>query len=101
MVKRDLVVETLDGIKEQVGLDLIIDIDINFKDEPEFVIYNRTALTLYWIKKYEPYISGFGWDSSFWIYVIIFVYSMSLFLSAFEFLKLNKLTYLVQKEKLV
>ena len=92
MRKCDLVIETQNN-RNKTNYDMILDIDIDVSEDnyPEFILYSKTDSSLYYIKRYEPYISEFGWQSSFWIYLMIFIYGISSLVGFFEFYSLKKL----------
>lgn len=98
MIKSDIVIDKITEENSNVNnYKLIIDLDINFDSQPEFILY--FAEKLYLIKKYTPYISGFGWNSSFWIYVCIYIYIVCSIIGLWEFLKLNRLNNKIYQEK--
>lgn len=80
---------------------MLLDVDVNEDAYPEFILYSSQEKTLYWIKKYVPYISGFGWNSSFWIYMMIYIYTVSSIVGFFEFYKLKRLKDRMSSTKLV
>jgi hypothetical protein len=100
MTKCDIVV---DQQKQDDKLDyhFIIDIDINNDLYPEFIIYSGKDNCLYWIKKYVPYLSGFGWNSNFWIYICIYIYIVSSFLGMYEFYRFKRLNDQISIGKLL
>jgi hypothetical protein len=98
MKKCDIVLETSNSVFDY---KFILDIDINVDGYPEFIIYSGEETTLYWIKKYVPYLSGIGWDSNFWIYMILYIYVVSSVVGLFEFYRLKKLNDQVSLEKLL
>ena len=98
MIKSDIVIDKITEENSNINnYKLIIDLDINFDSQPEFILY--FAEKLYLIKKYTPYISGFGWNSSFWIYVCIYIYIVCSIIGLWEFLKLNRLNNKIYQEK--
>lgn len=68
---------------------MIVSTDINNDYFNEFILYSIDSL--YLIKKYTPYISGFGWNSGFWIYICIYIYIISSIIGLCEFYKLSGL----------
>lgn len=92
MRKCDVVIETQKN-RNQTNYDMILDIDILKSEDnyPEFILYSKKDSSLFYIKRYEPYISEFGWQSSFWIYLMIFIYGISSLIGFFEFYNLKKL----------
>ena len=81
--------------------NLILDTDINKDSYPEFILYSSESSTLYFIQRYEPYLVEFGWKANFWIYLMIFIYTISTFIGGFEFYNLNKLNDEYMKSKLI
>lgn len=90
MRKSDIVVEQQIN-QNTTKYEMIIDIDVNNDTYPEFILYSSYYSSLYWIKKYEPYIASFGWEPSFWIYLMILIYIISSLIGLFEFFRLKKL----------
>lgn len=93
----------VDQQRDGTGLnyDFILEIDINGDEYPEFILYSIKQNSLYWIKKYVPYITGFGWDPNFWIYMIIYIYIVSSVVGMYEFYRLKKLNDQIAEEKLL
>lgn len=80
---------------------MIMDINVNNDNFPEFIIFSEKNSTLFWIKKYIGYISGFGWDSNFWIYLMIYIYIVSSILGIYRFLILRNLKAESENKKFV
>lgn len=99
MIKSDIVIDKSKDITRNSHYKLIIDLDINNDSQPEFILYFENSL--YLIKKYTPYLTGFGWDSSFWIYVCLYIFIVCSILGLWEFFKLNTLHNKISKEKLL
>lgn len=90
MRKSDIVIEhQID--QNETKYEMIVDIDVNNDTYPEFILYSSYHSSLYWIKKYEPYFTSFGWEPSFWIYLMILIYIISSLIGLFEFYRLKKL----------
>ena len=90
MKKCDIVIDE-DSELNINSYDFLMEIDINSDSNVELIIYTNEKSSLYWLKKYVPFISGFGWNSDFWIYVILYIYLLSSIVGIFEFYKLKKL----------
>lgn len=91
MTGNDVVVDKVkDFTKQGNEYDLIVDLDINNDGYPEFILYYEE--TLFLIKKYNPNLTGFGWNSSFWIYICIYVYVVCSVIGLIEFYKLSWLS---------
>jgi hypothetical protein len=97
MTKCEIVVEQQE--LNELNYHMILDIDVNSDSYPEFILYSSEYSSLYWIKKYVAYLTGFGWKSDFWIYVMIFIYTVSSVVGIFEFYKLKKLNDTLYQEK--
>jgi len=80
---------------------MIMDINVNNDNFPEFIIFSEQNSSLFWIKKYIGFISGFGWDSNFWIYLMIYIYIVSSILGIYRFLKLRNLKEEKENKKFV
>ena len=100
MKKCDIVIDQ-DSVLNVIQYDFLMDIDINSDSTVELIIYSNEKSSLYWLKKYVPFISGFGWNSDFWIYVILYIYILSSIVGIFEFYKLKKLNDELSKNNLV
>ena len=90
MNKCDIVIETQEN-DLNIKYDLILDTDINVDNYPEFILYSSKKNTLYYIQRYEPYLVEFGWQSTFWIYLMIIIYSIASLIGFFEFYNIKKL----------
>lgn len=101
MTKCDIVVDQQNSDTLSLDYHFIVDVDINGDLYPEFIIYSSRDTCLYWIKKYVPYLSGFGWNSNFWIYIIIYIYIVSSIVGMWEFYRLKKLNDQISMEKLL
>lgn len=99
MLKSDVIVDKFKDVERDSTYKLIIDLDINYDTQPEFILYYEN--TLYLIKKYTPYLSGFGWNSAFWIYICIYIYIVCSVIGLYEFFKLNNLNNKISQEKLL
>ncbi len=100
MKKCDIVVDQ-ESDSNTAKYDFLVDIDINSDSVVELIIYSNDKTSLYWVKKYVPFISGFGWNSDFWIYIILYIYILSSIVGIFEFYKLKKLNDELTKNNLV
>ena len=100
MKKNTIVIDKVkDFTRESNSYDLIIDLDINKDGNPEFILYYLDSLFM--IKKYTPYITGFGWNANFWIYVCLYIYVVCSFIGLYEFYKLSWLNNRIKEEKLL
>jgi hypothetical protein len=100
MKKCDIVVDQ-ESDSNTAKYDFLVDIDINSDSVVELIIYSNDKTSLYWVKKYVPFISGFGWNSDFWIYIILYIYILSSIVGIFEFYKLKKLNDELTQNNLV
>lgn len=99
MVKCEIVIENSLFAKED--FTMITEINVNYDSFPEFIIYSEKYSTLFWIKKYIGYISGFGWDSNFWIYLMIYIYIACSIVGVYRFWILKNLKEEKESKKLV
>jgi hypothetical protein len=100
MTKGVIVLDHLDDVHSG-DYNMIIDIDINNDTYPEFILYSIKNAKLYWMKKYVAYITGFGWDSNFWILLTIYIYIVSSVIGFYQFYKLKLLNDQIVNDKLV
>jgi len=101
MQRCDVVVEHEVPSKKLTSYDFITEIDLNEDSLVEAIVYSESKSTLFWMKQYEPFISGFGWNSHFWIYLIVYIYIVGSIVGIYEFLKLKKLNdkYVLEKSQ--
>jgi hypothetical protein len=100
IMKKGVIV--LDHLDDHIAdYNMIIDIDINGDAYPEFILYSIKNASLYWMKKYVAYISGFGWDSNFWIILTIYIYIISSVVGFYQFYKLKLINDQIISDKLV
>ena len=70
MQKCDIVVEVDDYLTEGLKTyDFITEIDVNDDSLVELVVYSTSKSSLFLMKQFEPFLTGFGWNSQFWIRV--------------------------------
>lgn len=100
MTKCEIVVEKQKTTNE-LNYNMIFDIDVNSDRFPEFIVYSENENSLYWIKKYTPYLTGFGWNSNFWIYIIIYIYIVSSVVGIWDFYHLKRLNDKMFRDKLI
>jgi hypothetical protein len=99
MVKCDMVIEDDKLSPEKKTYDFITEIDVNEDNFIELIIYSNSLSSLYWMKQSEPFITSFGWNAKFWIYLIIFIYTASSIVGIYEFYKLKRLNDKFAQEK--
>ena len=99
MNKCEIVLEN--SLFTNVDFSMLMDINVNNDSFPEFIIFSEKNSSLFWIKKYIGYISGFGWDSNFWIYLMIYIYIVSSILGVYRFLILKNLKEESENNKFV
>lgn len=101
MQRCDVVVEHEVPSEMLTTYDFITEVDLNEDALVEAIVYSESKSTLFWMKQYEPFISGFGWNSQFWIYLIIYLYIVSSIVGIYEFLKLKRLNdeYVMEKSQ--
>ncbi len=99
MVKCEIVVENT--LLLENDFTMIMEMDVNNDNYPEFIIWSENKSTLFWIKRYIGFISGFGWDSNFWIYLMIYIYIFSSIIGVYRFWILKNLKEENANKKLV
>lgn len=99
MDKCDIVLEN--SLFTNVDFSMLMDINVNNDAFPEFIIFSEKNSSLFWIKKYIGIISGFGWDSNFWIYLMIYIYIVSSILGVYRFVILKNLKEESENSKFV
>jgi hypothetical protein len=100
MTKCEIVVEKQE-VTDNLNYNMIFDIDMNSDRFPEFIVYSIEENSLFWIKKYTPYLTGFGWNSNFWIYIIIYIYLVSSVVGFYDFYNLKRLNDKMFRDKLI
>lgn len=99
MAKCEIVLEN--SLFNKIDFTTIMDMNVNNDDFPEFILYSEKNATLFWIKKYIDYILGFGWNSNFWIYLMIYIYILSSIVGIYRFVILKNLKEERENRKLV
>jgi hypothetical protein len=88
-IKCDIFIEKLNGDDIDNEYDIIIDIDLNKDLYPEFIIYSYKLENMIYIQRKETILTQYGWSQSFWIYLMIGIYTMSTIIGGLEFYRLK------------
>ncbi len=107
MKKCEIFIEKLNGNDINNEYDIILDIDLNKDKYPEFILYSYELENMIYIQRKETIISQYGWSQSFWIYLMIGIYTLATIVGGIEFYRLknvnekfsNKSSYLVNNEE--
>jgi hypothetical protein len=107
MKKCELFIEKLNGDNINSEYDLILDIDLNKDDYPEFLLYSYKFENMIYIQRRETNITQYGWSQAFWIYLMIGIYTMATLIGSIEFYRikninekyLNKNSHLINNEE--
>ena len=91
MEKCEIMIERQEG-NVDTKYDMVLDVNVHVNEGsvPEFVLYSHSSGSLVYIKRYEVYLSEFGWQADFWIYLMIFIYGISFVIGVFEFISLKQ-----------
>lgn len=88
-LKCNIFIEKLNGDDIDNDYDIIIDIDLNKDLYPEFIIYSYNLQNMIYIQRKETILTQYGWSQSFWIYLMIGIYTMSTIIGGLEFYRLK------------
>ena len=89
MTKCNIFIERLDDNDSKNEYDLILDIDLNKDKYPEFLLYSYEFQNMVYIQRKETNITQYGWSQSFWIYLMIGIYSVATFIGGIEFYRIK------------
>ena len=89
MTKCNIFIERLDDNYSKNEYDLILDIDLNKDKYPEFLLYSYKFQNMVYIQRKETNITQYGWSQSFWIYLMIGIYSVATFIGGLEFYRIK------------
>ena len=89
MTKCNIFVEKLDENNSKNEYDLILDIDLNKDKYPEFLLYSYKLQNMIYIQRKETNITQYGWSQSFWIYLMIGIYSLATAIGGIEFYRMK------------
>ena len=89
MTKCNIFVEKLDENNSKNEYDLILDIDLNKDKYPEFLLYSYKLQNMIYIQRKETNITQYGWSQSFWIYLMIGIYTLATAIGGIEFYRMK------------
>lgn len=90
MIKCEIFVEKYNGNDMNSEYDIILDIDLNNDNYPEFVLYSYKKEKIIYIQRDEIILTQYGWSQAFWIYLMIGIYIMSSIAGGIEFYRIKK-----------
>ena len=91
MIKCDLFIEKLNEDNSNNGYDIILDMDLNKDEYPEFILYSYKFENMIYIQRTETNITQYGWSQAFWIYLMIGIYSMATLIGSIEFYRIKNI----------
>ena len=89
MVKCEIFIEKYNGNDMVNAYDIILDIDVNNDNYPEFVLYSYKYKKMIYIQRNEILLTQYGWSQAFWIYLMIGIYTMSSIIGGIEFYRIK------------
>ena len=89
MTKCNIFIEKLDENNSKNEYDLILDIDLNKDKYPEFLLYSYKLQNMIYIQRKETNITQYGWSQSFWIYLMIGIYTLATAIGGIEFYRMK------------
>ena len=89
MVKCEIFIDKYNGNDMDNEYDIILDIDLNSDNYPEFVLYSYKFQKMIYIQRYEILLTEYGWSQAFWIYLMIGIYTMSSIIGGIEFYRIK------------
>ena len=89
MVKCEIFIDKYNGNDMDNEYDIILDIDLNSDNYPEFVLYSYKLQKMIYIQRYEILLTQYGWSQAFWIYLMIGIYTMSSIIGGIEFYRIK------------
>ena len=89
MIKCEIFIDKYKGNDMNTGYDIILDIDLNNDDYPEFILYSYKYKKMVYIQRNEIILTEYGWSQAFWIYLMIGIYVMSSITGGIEFFRIK------------
>ena len=89
MIKCEIFIDKYNGNDMNSVYDIILDIDLNNDDYPEFILYSYTLKKMIYIQRNEILLTQYGWSQAFWIYLMIGIYTMSSIIGGIEFYRIK------------
>ena len=91
MVKCEIFIDKYIGNDMINAYDIILDIDLNKDNYPEFVLYSYKFKKMIYIQRNEILLTEYGWSQAFWIYLMIGIYTMSSIIGGIEFYRIKNI----------
>ena len=89
MVKCEIFIDKNNGNDMDDSYDIILDIDLNNDNYPEFVLYSYKQQKMIYMQRNEILLTQYGWSQAFWIYLMIGIYTMSSIIGGVEFYRIK------------
>ena len=89
MVKCEIFIDKNNGNDMNDSYDIILDIDLNNDNYPEFVLYSYKQQKMIYMQRNEILLTQYGWSQAFWIYLKIGIYTMSSIIGGVEFYRIK------------
>ena len=89
MVKCEIFIDKNNGNDMNDSYDIILDIDLNNDNYPEFVLYSYKQQKMIYMQRNEILLTQYGWSQAFWIYLMIGIYTMSSIIGGVEFYRIK------------
>ena len=91
MVKCEIFIDKYNGNDMNDIYDIILDIDLNNDNYPEFILYSYKLEKMVYIQRIEILLKQYGWSQAFWIYLMIGIYTFSSIIGCIEFYRIKKI----------
>ena len=89
MVKCEIFIDKNNGNDMNDSYDIILDIDLNNDNYPEFVVFSYKQQKRTYMQRNEILLTQYGWSQAFWIYLMIGIYTMSSIIGGVEFYRIK------------
>jgi len=89
MIKCEIFIDKYNTNETNNEYDIILDIDLNNDDYPEFVLYSYKMKRMVYLQRNEILLTEYGWSQAFWIYLMIGIYTMSTIIGGMEFYRIK------------
>ena len=89
MVKCEIFIDKYNGNDMNDLYDIILDIDLNNDNYPEFILYSYKLEKMIYIQRIEILLKQYGWSQAFWIYLMIGIYTFSSIIGGIEFYRIK------------
>lgn len=91
MSKCEIFIDKYNGNDMNDAYDIILDIDLNNDNYPEFVLYSYKLEKMIYIQRIEILLTQYGWSQAFWIYLMIGIYTFSSIIGGIEFYRIKNM----------